>query len=196
MAEALTLVVGLGNPGPKYVLHRHNIGFLVAEEIAHRMGGSFKAHRGRADIVEGRLAGHRVVVAKPKCYMNESGGPVTSLRDFFKLPPESIVTITDEIDLPFATLRLKLGGGDNGHNGLKSVTRSLGSSEYHRLRVGVDRPRGQQDPADYVLSDFSAVERRELPFLLDRAADAVECLLTDGLAVAQNRFHPPDVPGA
>ncbi|HVE99106.1 MAG TPA: aminoacyl-tRNA hydrolase [Mycobacteriales bacterium] len=194
MAEALTLVVGLGNPGPRYAGHRHNIGFHVADELAHRVGGSFKAHRGRADIVEGRLVGRRLVVAKPKCYMNESGGPVASLRDFFKLAPADIVTITDEIDLPFAVLRLKLGGGDNGHNGLKSVTRSIGSPDYHRLRVGVDRPRGQQDPADYVLSDFSTTERRELPFLVDRAADAVECLITDGLAVAQNRYHPPDVP--
>lgn len=195
MPEALNLVVGLGNPGPKYAGHRHNIGFMVLDELARRVGGSFKAHRGRADIVEGRLAGQRVVLAKPKCYMNESGGPVSSLRDFFKLAPDSIVTVSDEIDLPFAVLRLKLGGGDNGHNGLKSVTRSLGSPDYHRLRVGVDRPGGQQDPADYVLSDFSATERRELPFLLDRAGDAIECLLTDGLAAAQNRYHPPDVLG-
>ncbi|HVF19477.1 MAG TPA: aminoacyl-tRNA hydrolase [Mycobacteriales bacterium] len=194
MTEGVWLLVGLGNPGPKYAGNRHNIGFMVVEELARRVGGSFKAHRGRADVVEGRLAGARAIVAKPKCYMNESGGPVTSLRDFFKIPAESIVTVTDEIDLPFATLRLKLGGGDNGHNGLKSVTRSLGTPDYHRLRVGVDRPRGQQDPADYVLNDFSAVERRELPFLVDRAADAIEALISDGLAPAQNRYHPPDVP--
>jgi len=195
MTDEVWLVVGLGNPGPKYAGHRHNIGFGVLDELGSRVGGSFKAHRGRADVIEGRLAGQRVVLAKPKCYMNLSGGPVASLRDFFKLPSEQIITVTDEIDLPFATLRLKLGGGDNGHNGLKSITRSIGTPDYHRLRVGVDRPRGQQDPADYVLSDFSTVERRELPFLVDRAADAIECLLTEGLPAAQNRFHPPDVPG-
>jgi PTH1 family peptidyl-tRNA hydrolase len=194
MTEGVWLIVGLGNPGPKYAGNRHNIGFMVVDEVARRVGGSFKAHRGRADLVEGRLIGQRAIVAKPKCYMNESGGPVTSLRDFFKIPTESIVTVTDEIDLPFASLRLKLGGGDNGHNGLKSVTRSLGSPDYHRLRVGVDRPRGQQDPADYVLDDFSKVEQRELPFLVDRAADAIEALLSDGLAAAQNKYHPPDLP--
>ncbi len=193
MTEGVWLVVGLGNPGPKYAGNRHNIGFLVLDELGRRTDASFKAHRGRADVIEGRIAERRVVLAKPKCYMNESGGPVASLRDFFKVPSERIVTVTDEIDLPFATLRMKLGGGDNGHNGLKSISRSLGTPDYYRLRVGVDRPRGQQDPADYVLSDFSTVERRELPFLVDRAGDAVECLLTDGLAAAQNRFHPPDV---
>ncbi|HVE63913.1 MAG TPA: aminoacyl-tRNA hydrolase [Mycobacteriales bacterium] len=194
MTDEVWLVVGLGNPGPTYAGNRHNIGFLVLDELGSRAGGSFKAHRGRADVIEGRLGGHRAILAKPKCFMNLSGGPVASLRDFFKVPVERIVTVTDEIDLPFASLRLKLGGGDNGHNGLKSVTRSIGSPDYFRLRVGVDRPRGQQDPADYVLSDFSTVERRELPFLLDRAGDAIESLLTDGLAVAQNRYHPPDVP--
>ena len=189
MAESPTLVVGLGNPGPSYAGHRHTVGHVVAGELARRMGGKFKAHRGRADLLEGRLAGRRVVLAKPKCYMNESGGPVTSLRDFFKVPSEQIVVIHDELDIPFGTLRLKLGGGDNGHNGLKSVTRSLGTRDYYRLRFGIGRPTGPQDPADFVLSDFSPTERRELPFLVDRAADAVESLLTVGLDATQNAFH-------
>jgi PTH1 family peptidyl-tRNA hydrolase len=130
-----------------------------------------------------------VILAKPKTYMNLSGGPVASLRDFFKVPAEDIVVVHDELDIPFGTLRLKLGGGDNGHNGLKSITKSIGTREYHRVRVGIGRPPGRQDPADFVLNDYSTVERRELPFQLDRVADAIECLLTDGLAIAQNRFH-------
>ena len=189
MADGPVLVVGLGNPGPRYAGNRHNVGFLVLDELARRVGGSFKAHRGRADVIEGRLGDVRVVLAKPKSYMNLSGGPVASLRDFFKVPAESIVVVHDELDIPFATLRLKLGGGDNGHNGLKSVTQSLGTRDYHRLRFGIGRPTGRQDPADWVLTDFSAVERRELPFHVDRAADAVESLLTEGLAATQNRFH-------
>jgi PTH1 family peptidyl-tRNA hydrolase len=189
MADAPALLVGLGNPGPRYAGNRHNVGFLVLDELARRTGGSFKAHRGHADVIEGRLSGLRVVLAKPKSYMNLSGGPVASLRDFFKVPADSIVVVHDELDIPYGTLRLKLGGGDNGHNGLKSITKSIGTREYHRVRFGIGRPPGRQDPADFVLDDFSTVERRELPFHLDRAADAVEALLADGLAAAQNRFH-------
>jgi PTH1 family peptidyl-tRNA hydrolase len=194
VAEGPALVVGLGNPGPRYAGNRHNVGFLVLDELARRVGGSFKAHRGRADVIEARLGERRVVLAKPKSYMNESGGPVASLRDFFKVPPADIVVVHDELDIPFAALRLKLGGGDNGHNGLKSITKSIGSREYHRLRFGIGRPPGRQDPADFVLTDFSTVERRELPFQLDRAADAIEALLAEGLAAAQNRFHADEVP--
>ena len=189
MADDLFLVVGLGNPGPSYAGNRHNAGFMVADLLAERMGGRFKAHKGRADVVEGRLVGQRVVLAKPKGYMNTSGGPVASLRTFFKVPTELIVVVHDELDIPFAALRLKLGGGDNGHNGLRSITSALGSKDYLRVRFGVGRPPGRQDPADFVLKDFSAVERRELPFHLDRAADAVEALLTGPLDAAQNTFH-------
>ncbi|MGB8649409.1 MAG: aminoacyl-tRNA hydrolase [Mycobacteriales bacterium] len=189
MADDLFLVVGLGNPGPGYAGHRHNAGFMVVDLLAERMGGRFKAHKGRADTVEGRLAGRRVVLAKPKSYMNESGGPVASLRDFFKVPVERIVVVHDELDIPFAALRLKRGGGDNGHNGLKSLTKSLGSKDYLRVRFGIGRPPGRQDPADFVLKDFSGAERKELPFLVDRAADAVEALVTGTLEAAQNTFH-------
>jgi PTH1 family peptidyl-tRNA hydrolase len=189
MAEDLWLVVGLGNPGPRYAGNRHNVGFFVVDLLAERMGARFKAHKGRADLADGRLAGQRVLLAKPSSYMNESGGPVASLRDFFKVPVERIVVVHDELDVPFASLRLKRGGGDNGHNGLRSVTRSLGSKEYLRVRFGVGRPPGRQDPADFVLTDFSAAERKELPFLVDRAADAVEALLAGSLEAAQNTFH-------
>jgi PTH1 family peptidyl-tRNA hydrolase len=183
------LIVGLGNPGPSYAGNRHNVGFMVLDLLAARMGGKFKAHKGRADVLEGRLAGEPVVLAKPKSYMNESGGPVASVRGFFKIPLERLVVVHDELDIPYGTLRLKRGGGDGGHNGLRSLSRSLGSREYLRVRVGIGRPPGRQDPADFVLEDFRAAERKDLPFFVDRAADAVEALITTGLEPAQNRFH-------
>src|SRR4051812_2124963 len=145
------LVVGLGNPGPAYAGTRHNAGAVVADILADRVRGSFKTHRARADVVEARLGDQRVVIAKPKSYMNESGGPVVGLRDFFKLSVENIVVVHDELDLDFGVLRLKLGAGDNGHNGLKSLRKSLGSGEFFRVRVGIGRPPGRQDPADWVL---------------------------------------------
>ncbi len=193
MAESRWLVVGLGNPGPTYAGNRHNVGFMVLDLLAERVGGRFKAHKGRADVVEGRLAGSPVVLAKPKSYMNESGGPVSSVRSFFKVPLEQVVVVHDELDIPYGTVRLKRGGGDNGHNGLRSLTLSLGSRDYLRVRVGIGRPPGRQDPADFVLKDFSSVERRELGFHVDRSADAVEALLTGPLEAAQNVFHvdPP-----
>ena len=189
MADDLFLVVGLGNPGPSYAGNRHNAGFAVLDLLGERAGARFTAHKGRADVVQGRLAGRRVVLAKPKCYMNESGGPVASLRDYFKVPVDRIVVVHDELDIPFAALRLKRGGGDNGHNGLRSVTTSLGSRDYLRVRFGIGRPPGRQDPAAFVLKDFTSVERRELPFLVDRAADGAEALLTGPLEAAQNVFH-------
>ena len=192
MPDDVWLVVGLGNPGPSYAGNRHNAGFAVLDELGHRIGARFKAHKGRADVVEGRLTGVRAILAKPKCYMNESGGPVASLRDFYKVPVERIVVVHDELDIPFGRVRLKRGGGDNGHNGLRSVSGALGSKEYLRTRVGIGRPPGRQDPADFVLKDFSSTERKELPFLFDRAADAVEALVTGTLEAAQNTFHVDD----
>ena len=191
----LWLVVGLGNPGPTYAGHRHNVGYLVADELARRQGAAFRAHKaGRAEVVEGRLGipgltGQRLVIVRPRCYMNEIGGPTKALLSFYKLPPERLVAVHDELDLPFDTMRVKLGGGDNGHNGLRSIRSSLGSGEFYRVRVGVGRPPGRQDPADFVLSNYSAAERKDLPFQVDRAADAVESLLTDGLADTQQRFN-------
>jgi peptidyl-tRNA hydrolase, PTH1 family len=193
MTEPVWLVVGLGNPGPTYAGNRHNVGRMVNDELATRMSGSFKSHKsGRADVVEGRLGGvggPRVVLARPRCYMNESGGPVATLAAFYKVPVERVVAVHDELDLPFDTLRVKLGGGDNGHNGLRSMRQSLGSGEFYRVRVGIGRPPGRQAPADFVLSDYSAAERKVLPFQVDTAADAVESLLADGLEQTQNRFN-------
>jgi peptidyl-tRNA hydrolase, PTH1 family len=186
------LVVGLGNPGPAYSGHRHNIGHRVVAELADRMGSGFKAHKsGRAEVVEGRLApgGPRVVLARGRCYMNESGGPVAALASFYKVMPDHLVVVHDELDIAFDTLRVKLGGGDNGHNGLRSIRSALGTGDYYRVRVGVGRPPGRQSPADFVLSDYSATERKMLPFQVDKAADAVESLLTEGLSTTQSRFN-------
>lgn len=187
--DAPWLVVGLGNPGPDYAGNRHNAGFMVVELLAGRMGGRFKAHKGRAEVLEGRLAGRRVVLAKPRSYMNESGGPVKALRDFYKVPMEHVVVVHDELDIPYGALRLKRGGGGGGHNGLRSVTKALGGPDYLRVRFGIGRPPGRMDPAAFVLRDFSAAERKELDVNLERAADAAEALLTDGLDRAQNVFH-------
>jgi PTH1 family peptidyl-tRNA hydrolase len=193
VSEPLWLVVGLGNPGPSYARHRHNVGYLVNDELADRTGGSFRAHKtGRADVVEGRLGGPggpRVVLARPRSYMNETGGPVAALASFYKVAVDHVVAVHDELDLPFDTLRVKLGGGDNGHNGLRSLRASLGSGEFYRVRVGIGRPPGRQSPADFVLSDYSAAERKVLPFQVDVAADAVESLLTEGLTATQGRFN-------
>ena len=183
------LVVGLGNPGPQYVANRHNAGHLIVEILADRVGGNFKAHKSRNEVVETRFGDDRVVLAKPRCYMNESGGPVASLRDFFKVEVERLIVVHDELDLAFGAIRLKLGGGDNGHNGLKSLRRSLGSGEFHRVRLGIGRPPGRQDPADWVLRDWSAAERKDIDLHLERAADAVETLIAEGLARAQNIYN-------
>ncbi len=193
MTETVWLVVGLGNPGPSYAGNRHNIGYLVNDELASRVGSGFRPHKtGRADVVEGRLGGPggvRVVLARPRCYMNETGGPVSALAKFYKVPVEQVIAIHDELDIPFDTLRVKLGGGDNGHNGLRSMRRSLDSGEFFRVRVGIGRPPGRQSPADFVLSDYSAVERKVLPFQVDKAADAVESLVSVGLEQTQSRFN-------
>lgn len=189
IAGDIALVVGLGNPGPGYAGNRHNVGVMVVDLLATRMGSRFKSHKGGADVLEGRLAGRRVVLARPRSFMNVSGGPVASTARFFKVPPTDIVIVHDELDLDFGVLKLKRGGGEGGHNGLRSVSTSLGTRDYLRVRVGIGRPPGRMDPADHLLRDFSAAERRELPFLVDRAADAVENLLAAGLIAAQNRFH-------
>ena len=193
MTEPVWLVVGLGNPGPSYAGNRHNVGYRVNDELASRVGGSFRSHKtGRADVVEGRLGGvggPRVVLARPRCYMNETGGPVAALASFYKIPVDHVIAIHDELDIPFDTLRVKVGGGDNGHNGLRSMRSSLGSGEFFRVRVGIGRPPGRQSPADFVLADYSSTERKVLVFQLDKAADAVESLLTDGLERTQSLFN-------
>ncbi len=188
------LVVGLGNPGTEYAKNRHNVGFMVADLTANRVGGRFGRHRkAMAQVAEARLGigadAPRMVLAKPMTYMNLSGGPIAALRQFYKVPLHQVIAVHDELDVPFGQLRLKLGGGEGGHNGLRSMSGSLGSRDYLRVRFGIGRPPGRQDPADYVLSDFSAAERKDLEFLIDRAADATEALIARGLEWSQNSYH-------
>lgn len=187
------VVMGLGNPGDKYSATRHNVGYAVAEELRARMGGTWKSHKaGRVYAVEGRLAGSpgmRTVLGRARSYMNDSGGPAAGLLGFYKVPAERLVVVHDELARPFGNLRVKFGGGDNGHNGLKSLRRSLGTGDYYRIRFGVGRPSGRQDPAAFVLDAFTAAEQRELDLHVQRAADAVESLLTDGLERTQNAYN-------
>jgi len=185
------LVAGLGNPGPGYSRNRHNIGQMVLDEAASRIGASFKTHKTRAQVAEGRISigGPRVVLAKPMTYMNLSGGPVSALARFYGIDPAQVIAVHDEIDIPFNTVKLKLGGGEGGHNGLRDISKALGTKEYLRVRVGVGRPPGRMEAADYVLKDFGTAESKELPFLISDAADALECLITEGLNAAQQKFH-------
>lgn len=186
------LVVGLGNPGPGYARNRHNVGFMVADLLADRARARFRRHRRAvAEVAEGRLelAGPRVVLVKPLTYMNLSGGPVAGLARFYRVPVEQILAIHDDLDLAYARVRIKRGGGEGGHNGLRSMSQSLSSKEYARVRIGIGRPPGRQDPADYVLADFSSVERKELEYVVDRGADAVEAVVARGVEWAQNAFH-------
>jgi PTH1 family peptidyl-tRNA hydrolase len=194
MADAEAwLVVGLGNPGPRYAANRHNVGSLVVDVLADRVGGRFRRHKSGADVIEARLAGQRVVLAKARSYMNDSGAPVAGVRRFFGVSPQRLVIVHDDLDLDFGRLRVKYGGGDGGHNGLRSVRRSLSTGDWSRVRFGVGRAPGRMDPADYVLRDFSAAERRDLGVHLEQAADAVEMLIASGLQRTQNAFNaePP-----
>jgi PTH1 family peptidyl-tRNA hydrolase len=190
------LIVGLGNPGPSYCGHRHNIGAMVVDELAARTKANLRTHKARAAVAEVRLPspadgspGPRAVIATPLTYMNESGGPVAGLLSFYKVPVESLVVIHDDLDIPFGDVRLKLGGGEGGHNGLRSVTRSVGTRDYLRVRVGIGRPPGRMDAAAYVLHDFSSTERSEVPLLIGDAADAAERLVAEGLVAAQQHWH-------
>lgn len=184
------LVVGLGNPGPRYATTRHNLGFLVADILAERVGAAFKAHkRSGAEIATGHIGGRAVAVAKPRCYMNESGRQVGPLAKFYSVPPEDVLVLHDDLDIDFGRIRLKSGGGVAGHNGLRSVASALGSNEFKRVRIGVGRPPGRQDSAAFVLENFNSAERPEVPTICEQAADAAEMLIERGLEAAQNTVH-------
>lgn len=191
MAEAPPLlVVGLGNPGPNYARTRHNVGFLVVERLAQRIGTSFKVHkRSGAEVATGRLRGRPVVLARPRCYMNESGRQVGPLAKFYSVPTGDVVVIHDDLDLDFGRVRLKCGGGEGGHNGLRSIAAALGSKDFQRVRVGIGRPPGRKDPAAFVLEPFTAAERDQVPTIGEQAADATELLIELGLEPAQNVVH-------
>jgi PTH1 family peptidyl-tRNA hydrolase len=190
MTDERWVIAGLGNPGAEYAGNRHNAGYMVADVLAARMGAAFKRDRSGAAVAVGRLAGVPVTVGKPRSYMNCSGAPVAALRSFYKVPAQRVLVVHDELDVPFGAIRLKLGGGDNGHNGLRSVSAALATRDYYRTRLGIGRPPGRMDPAAFVFRDFSITERKQLSVLIERSADAVEALLRNGLEAAQNEFHP------
>lgn len=193
MDDSLWLVVGLGNPGPGYAGNRHNVGSMVVSELARRASATFKRHKTNAQVAEGRLVagGTRFVFAKPMSFMNLSGGPVSQLLRFYSLDASRLVVVHDELDIPFDTVKLKVGGGHGGHNGIRDIASAIGTPDFVRVRVGIGRPPGRQDAADFVLHDFSGTERPALPSLIADAADAVEQTATEGLTAAQLRFHTP-----
>jgi PTH1 family peptidyl-tRNA hydrolase len=187
------LVVGLGNPGDQYAATRHNIGQMVIDELARRHSVKFSSHKSRTDIAAFKLGlgvdAHSVIIGKSKSYMNETGGPVKALANFYSVEPAKIIALHDELDIPFAAIRTKFAGGDNGHNGLKSMTSAFGGPDYYRVRLGIGRPMGQQDPADFVLKAFSKVEQKDLAEFIVRGADVVESLITKGLEATQSTFN-------
>lgn len=193
-------MVGLGNPGPEYADHRHNLGAMVIDELAGRSGARLKRHKARATAADVRLGvkpggapGAKAMLAVPSVYMNTSGGPVKSLLAYHSMPLDALIVVHDELDIPFGQVRIKTGGGEGGHNGLRSISSALGTKDYVRVRVGIGRPPGRMDPADYVLRRFATPERAELPLLLSDAADAVEMVANLGVNAAQQVFHAPDV---
>lgn len=189
------LVVGLGNPGPAFASHRHNIGYRVVEELARRMQLRFRVVRGiRAEVADGRIGppggdGPRLILAKSRTFMNETGWAVTRLLAYHKLKPPQMIVVHDELDIDVGQLRVKFGGGDNGHNGLRSIRAALGTGDFYRVRMGVGRPPGRQDPADFLLSDIPASAREDIDVEIGRAADAVESLVALGLDRTQNVFN-------
>jgi PTH1 family peptidyl-tRNA hydrolase len=187
------LVVGLGNPGDQYAATRHNIGQMVIDELAKRHSVKLSSHKSRTEIAAFKLGvgadAHSIILSKSKSYMNETGGPIKALANFYSVEPNNVIALHDELDIPFAAIRTKIAGGDNGHNGLKSMTSAFGTAEYYRIRLGIGRPMGEQDPADFVLKAFSKVEQKELGEFISRSADAVESLIKNGLELTQQNFN-------
>jgi PTH1 family peptidyl-tRNA hydrolase len=185
------LIVGLGNPGPRYAATRHNIGQMVVDELADRRGERFREHKAGARVVETwlRPGGDKLVLAKLNSFMNVSGTPVAALARFYSVEPDHVVVVHDELDIPYDSIRLKVGGGHGGHNGVRDIARALSTPDFPRVRAGIGRPPGRQDPADWVLAPFGTVELKTLPNFLADAADAVEQLIDEGLVAAQQKHH-------
>jgi len=189
----LWLVIGLGNPGSEYSATRHNVGQMVVDELAKRHKVKWSSHKSRTEIAAFKIGvgdeANSVIIAKSKSYMNETGGPLKALASFYKVQPDHIIALHDELDIAYSTIRSKIAGGDNGHNGLKSMTSALATADYFRVRLGIGRPMGSQDPADFVLKAFSVAEKKTLPEFIDRGCDVVESLITRGLEETQSRFN-------
>lgn len=187
------LVAGLGNPGPGYAGNRHNVGFMVVDRLAERLGVKWSASKASALTAEGflRPGGPKLLLVKPQTFMNESGRSVGLISAFFGINADRVIVVHDELDIPFDSIKLKRGGGNGGHNGLRSIDKALGSPDYLRVRVGIGRPPGRQDAASFVLKDFSGSERELVGNLVEDAADAVESLIDLGLTASQQRFHAP-----
>jgi PTH1 family peptidyl-tRNA hydrolase len=187
------LIVGLGNPGPGYASHRHNVGQMVVSQLALDLGASFSSHKANAQVAEARLrpGGPKLVLAKPNTFMNVSGGPVAGLLKFYSLEPSALVVVHDELDLAFDVVRIKSSGGHGGHNGLRDIIAATGTTDFARVRVGIGRPPGRQDPADFVLQGFSKPEREVLPHLVMHAADAASAIAEVGVLAAQQKFNSP-----
>jgi PTH1 family peptidyl-tRNA hydrolase len=187
------LVVGLGNPGDQYAATRHNVGQMVIDHLVKRHSVKLASHKSRTHIAAYKLGvgidAHQIILAKSHSYMNETGGPIKALANFYSVEPANIIVLHDELDIGFAAIRTKLGGGDNGHNGLKSMTSAFDTPDYYRVRLGIGRPMGQQDPADFVLKQFSKEEKKDLDEFIERGADVVEFLIEKGLELTQGKFN-------
>lgn len=190
MSDKVWLVVGLGNPGPEYAKTRHNIGAIALEVWANRLGIKFSRHKkAQAFVAEGRYSNDRVILVFPQTYMNQSGAAVKALMNFYKIEIDHLIVMHDELDIDFASIRMKLGGGDNGHNGLRSIRSATGTGDWLRIRLGIGRPPGQMDPASYVLKAFGTADQKELAVFNEEVCDALEVLITKGLDEAQNRYN-------
>jgi len=187
------LVVGLGNPGDQYAATRHNVGQMVIDQLAKRHSVKLASHKSRTHIAAYKLGvgidAHQIILAKSHSYMNETGGPIKALANFYSVEPVNIIVLHDELDIGYSVIRTKLGGGDNGHNGLKSMTSAFNTPDYFRVRLGIGRPMGQQDPADFVLKQFSKEEKKVLDEFIERGADVVEFLIEKGLELTQGKFN-------
>jgi PTH1 family peptidyl-tRNA hydrolase len=183
------LLVGLGNPGRENLKDRHNIGFMVVDAIAERMDLNFSKLQSKALVTQGRVAGKRIYIAKPQTFMNNSGHAVAALVRYCRIEPSRLLVIYDDIDLALGTLRMRPGGGSAGHRGMKSIIQQVGYSDFPRLRLGIGRPPGRMDPADYVLQSFSEEEQEIAKILIDKAADCVDTYLTEGIDLAMTKFN-------